>query len=249
MATDAMRPQAVRRHRPLNPASDRVFFVVMIVVLWATVLFGFARTYFLAGMVRAPLPNLLIHIHGAAFTLWMVLLTVQIGLVSAGQVRWHKRLGLTGFGLAVAMVVLGLLAATDALHRGSDGGTGLGAKTFYVIPLTAVLTFAVLVYFAYRTRSRPADHKRLILIATIAIMDAAVGRWPIAILHTQPQLQDVVLLGFLLIVVAYDLLSQHRFQKATLWASALLIVVHLVRVPFGMSPAWQAFATWVAAKS
>jgi hypothetical protein len=83
MATDAMRPQAVLRHRPDNPAWDRIFFAVMAAVLWATVLYGFAKSYFLAGMVEAPLPNRLIHIHGAVFTLWMVLLVVQIGFVSA----------------------------------------------------------------------------------------------------------------------------------------------------------------------
>jgi len=248
VATDAMRQQvAVRRERPANPAWDRVFFCAMIVVLWATVLFGFAKTYFLAGMVRAPLPNLLIHVHGAAFTLWMALLTVQIGLVSARRVAWHKRLGLFGFGLAVAMVALGLLAATDALRR-NVGVNGLDAKTFYVVPLSAVTVFAVLVFFAYRARRQPAAHKRLILIATIAIMDAAVGRWPVAALQRTPQLQDVVLLGFLLLVAGYDLLSLHRIHKATLWASALLIVVHMTRVPFATSPVWQKFATMMSGK-
>ncbi len=150
----------------------------MAVVLWATVLYGFAKTYFLAGMVAAPLPNKLIHIHGAAFTLWMVLLVVQIGFVSAGKIAWHKKLGLFGFGLAVAMLILGALAATDALRRG-DAPPGLTPQTFYIIPLSDMLVFAVLVFFAYRARRRPAAHKRLILIATIGLMDAAVGRWPI----------------------------------------------------------------------
>src|ERR1700730_1851210 len=98
-----MRQQQVVVRRPANPAWDRVFFAAFAVVLWATVLFGFAKTYFLAGMVRAPLPNKLIHIHGAAFTLWMVLLLVQTGLVAIRKVSWHRTLGLAGFGLAVAM--------------------------------------------------------------------------------------------------------------------------------------------------
>ena len=36
--------------------SDDVFFFSMAVVAALTVLVGFARTYFLAGMMRAPLP-------------------------------------------------------------------------------------------------------------------------------------------------------------------------------------------------
>ena len=247
MATDAMRPQVIPRHRPANPASDRIFFAAMAVLLWATVLFGFAKSYFLAGMVRAPLPNKLIHIHGAAFTLWMVLLVLQIGFVSAGKIAWHKKLGLFGFGLAVAMLILGALAATDALRRG-DAPPGLTPQTFYIIPLSDMLVFAVLVFFAYRARRRPAAHKRLILIATIGLMDAAVGRWPIYALQHNPRLQDLVPLAFLLAVMIYDLISQRRIQKATLWASLFIIVVHLTRVPIGLGPVWQRFANHMAAK-
>jgi hypothetical protein len=249
MATNAIpQPVLVRRERPKNPASDRIFFSVFAVVLWATVLYGFAKTYFLAGMVRAPLPNLLIHVHGAAFTLWMVLLVVQIGLVSTGNLAIHKKLGLAGFGLAVAMVILGLLAATDALHRGA-APLHLTPKTFYIVPISSVSVFAVLVFFAYRARRRPAAHKRLILIATIAIMDAAVGRWPIAFFQAHPPAQDLVPFGFLLAVMIYDLVTLHRIQKSTLWASLLLIAVHLTRVPIGFSPLWQSFATLMGGKS
>ena len=79
----------------------------MIVLLWATGLYGFARTYYLAGMVRAPLPNRLIHIHGAIMTLWMVVLLVQVALISARRVKWHMTFGLFGFGLATAMAIIG----------------------------------------------------------------------------------------------------------------------------------------------
>jgi hypothetical protein len=248
MATEAVTRQVVRRDRPANPQWDRMFFAGMAVVMWATVLFGFTKTYFGAGMVTAPLPNLLIHVHGAAFTLWMALLVVQIGLISAKRVQWHKRLGLAGFGLAVAMVVLGVLAATDALRRGS-GPLGLDAKTFYVVPISDMLVFSVLVFFAYRARRRPAAHKRLILIATIALMDAAVGRWPVAYLQANPKMQDLVPLVFVLVVMAYDLVSLRRIQRSTVWASVFLMAVHVARVPFGFTSAWHAFATRMIGKA
>lgn len=248
MATDAMRPQAVvLRERPKNPALDRAFFSGMILLLWATVLFGFAKTYFLAGMVVAPLPNLLIHLHGAAFTLWMALLLVQEALIAGRKITWHKRLGLVGFGLSVAMVVLGVLAATDAMRRGSDGNSGLGPETFYAIPITGILTFAVLVYLAYRDRFRPAAHKRLILIATIAITTAAVARWPVGFIQTNPPSRNFVILAFLLLVVAYDLLSLGRVLKTTIWASVFVMVLLAGAVPLGMTPLWHAFAHGMAA--
>jgi hypothetical protein len=245
MATDAVVRQSVRRERPVNPAWDRIFFSGMAVILWASVLFGFAKTYFLAGMVKAPLPSVLVHIHGAAFTLWMVLLVVQIGLISTKHLKWHKQLGLAGFGLSVAMVVLGLLAATAAMKRGS-APPGLDPKAFYAVPMTGIVTFAAMIYFAYRMRFQPAAHKRLILIATIGITDAAVGRWPVALLQQKPQLQNLVMLGFVLLVVVYDLVSLHRVHKVTVWASAVLMIVLLGAIPLGMTPLWQSFASFMA---
>jgi hypothetical protein len=198
-------------------------------------------------MVAAPLPNLLIHLHGAAFTLWMALLLVQEALIAGRKITWHKRLGLVGFGLSVAMVVLGVLAATDAMRRGSDGNSGLGPETFYAIPITGILTFAVLVYLAYRDRFRPAAHKRLILIATIAITTAAVARWPVGFIQTNPPSRNFVILAFLLLVVAYDLLSLGRVLKTTIWASVLVMVLLVGAVPLGMTPLWHAFAHGMAA--
>lgn len=238
MASAAASPSAVRLYRP-NRTGDRVFFSLMPLLMLAAVLYGFAKTYFLAGMVEAPLPNRLIHLHGAAFTLWMVLLIVQTGLVSTHHVKWHMKLGLFGFGLAVTMVVLGLLAAVDALRRGR-GPLGLDPVSFFVIPVTAILLFSVFTFFAYRERKKPEAHKRLITIATISLMDAAIGRWPIAVLQQHPPLQDFVLFGFLLLIVLYDVFSLHRVSRTTLWASALVVVVHLSRVPVGLSHGWHA---------
>ena len=247
MATDAILPRAVIRTRPANPPSDRIFFSAMIVLLWATVLFGFARTYFLAGMVSAPLPNKLIHIHGAAFTLWMIFLVVQEAFIASRKIKWHKQLGLFGFGLASAMVILGVLAANDALRRGASPH-GIDPNTFYIVPLSAITMFAIMVYFAYKARYKPAEHKRLILIATINIAGAGIGRWPVAALQHTPILQNLVTLSFLLLIVGYDLVSQHKVLKSTLWASLGLLVVQLVRVPIGLTPMWHHFTSFMGGK-
>jgi hypothetical protein len=65
---------------------DDVFFSAMAVLMLVTVFVGFAHTYYLAGIFRAPLPSLIIHVHGAAFSCWMLLLLTQTTLVSAGRV-------------------------------------------------------------------------------------------------------------------------------------------------------------------
>jgi hypothetical protein len=239
MADLAVAPSRVSMHKPSRTA-DRVFFSAMPFVMMAMVLYGFARTYFLVGMVAAPLPNKLIHVHGAVFTSWMILLIVQTALVATKKVKLHMTLGLFGFGLAVAMVVLGTTAAVDALRRG-QGPLGLDAQTFFVIPISGMLLFGTLVFFAYKLRRNTEAHKRLILLATMSLMDAAVGRWQHpAILQRIPPTQDLVILALLLMLVGFDLFNLHRVSKYT-WRGALfVIVVHLVRVPLGYTAAWHA---------
>ncbi|HSY36867.1 MAG TPA: hypothetical protein VK814_14015 [Acidobacteriaceae bacterium] len=242
MADLAVAPFRIHVHKPSRTA-DRIFFSAMPFVMLAMVLYGFARTYFLAGMVAAPLPNKLIHIHGAAFTSWMILLIVQTALVSTKHVKWHMKLGLFGFGLAVAMLVLGLLAAVDAMRRG-EGPLGLDPQTFFVIPITAMLLFGTLVFFAYKLRRNAEAHKRLILIATMALMDAAIGRWQHpAILQRIPPTQDLVMLALLLLLVFYDLFNLRRVSKYTLWGGLFVMAVHLARVPLGHTAAWHAMTS------
>ena len=231
----------VRRPHVPNRMWDRMFFTTMILLLWATILFGFARTYFLAGMVLAPLPDLLIHIHGAAFTLWMILLLVQTTLITTKKIQVHRRLGMFTFGLSVAMVALGLFAAVDALRRHA-APPPLDPRTFFVIPVSDMLAFSVLVFFAYWFRNKPEWHKRIILMATIAIVDAGVGRWPVAILQAKPPLQDLVIPAFIVALVMYDMVSLRRVSKATIWPALWLIVIHLARIPVGQTHWWVSMA-------
>jgi len=247
MATAAPSIAAVTRTRPANPPSDRVFFGLMVLALWATVLFGFSRTYYAAGMIHAPLPDRLIHVHAILMTLWMVLLFVQVALVTARKVVWHRALGAYGFLLALAMVIVGPIAATDSMRRGV-APQGLDPLTFYIVPITAILLFATFVFFAWRARRRPAAHKRLIMLANIEIIGAAVGRWQLHLFQAHPPAQNLVPLAFILAIVAYDLVSQRKVQKATLWGGLLLMVVNLVRVPIGLTAPWHAFATLMLGK-
>ncbi len=245
MSTIAMRPIQSAKQIPTLPGRrfDHLFFSSMAFLMLATVFFGFARTYYLAGVFSAPLPSFIIHLHGAAFTCWILLLVTQTSLVSAGRVDVHRRLGIAGFLLAGLMVILGVLAATDSLVR-SAGPAGRDPKFFYIIPLTDMLIFATLIFFALRSRSNPSTHKRLILVGTVALMIAAIARWPIWG-QRNPIRAALVSYVFLLLLVTYDLWSTRKIHRATIWAGAFLIFVQQIRIPIGRTAAWHAFATWV----
>lgn len=245
MSTITLRPAAPSKPVRGLPGRrfDHLFFPVMAILMLATVFLGFARTYYLAGIFHAPLPSLIVHIHGAAFSCWILLLVTQTSLVSAGQIQTHRRLGIAGFGLACLMVILGVLAATDALVR-QAGPPGGDPRFFYIIPLTDMLIFATLIFFAFRYRSDPASHKRLILVGTVALLIAAIARWPV-LGHRNPVRAALLSYVFLVFLGTYDLWSIRKLHRATMWASAYLIFIQQVRIPIGKTSAWHAFAAWV----
>ena len=239
MATGLIRHQRIRRF-------DNLFFPGMAVLILASVIVGFGPTYYWAGVFKAPLPNLLIHIHGAVFSCWILLLIVQTSLVAAGRVDVHRRLGLLGFGLACLMVVLGLLAATDfQVRHFTTGDLGIRIRAFYAVPLTSMLAFSTLIYFAFRNRLNPAAHKRLILIATIAILDAAFDRWPVPVAWWGHRATSFIcVIPLLLLMMGYDYWSTGEVHRATIWASIFLVVLQQLRDPIGHSVPFQAFAAW-----
>jgi FtsH-binding integral membrane protein len=250
MATVVVRSSSPPRLLSTVPGSryDHLFFSSMAVLMLGTVFVGFAHSYYLAGIFGAPLPSLTIHLHGAAFSCWILLLVTQTSLVAAGRVNIHRRLGIAGFLLACLMVVLGVLAATDSLVRAS-GPRGRDPQFFYIVPLTDMLIFATLILYAFRFRSNPSAHKRLIFIATTALLIAAFGRWPIEMVRGNPVMAGLCSYVFLLFLVAYDLLSMRKVHRATIWAGTFLIFVQQIRIPIGRTAAWHAFASWAQSPS
>jgi hypothetical protein len=241
MATATARPL-------LRVCYDNLFFSGMAGVALVAVLVGFARTYFLAGLFRAPLPNLLVHIHAAAFTLWIILFSAQISLVAARCVDLHRRLGLVGFVLAIVMIVLGTLTASDRLARQvAQPGTETveEVRAFYTVPLGDMLMFSAFVYFGYHNRLQPAVHKRLMLFATLSLLDAGFDRWPVFDLYSLPVVHLICFTPLLLLIIGYDWWSTSKVQRVTIWSAIFMIVVQQTCYPLGHTAGWQSFAAWV----
>ncbi len=226
---------------------DHHFFSAIAVLMLVTVVFGFGPTYYFEGAFRAPLPSTIIHIHGAVFSCWILLLIAQTSLASAGRVDIHRKLGIVGMFMAAAMLVLGVLAATDSLGR-APKIPGRDPLSFYAIPLVSVGAFAALMYFAFRERRNSPAHKRIILVANVALMTAAIARLPFAFVHRKAPIAMLVGYGFILFLLVYDLWSTRKLQRSTIGAAAFLVVAQWGAILFSHTAAWHAFAlaaqTW-----
>lgn len=232
---------------PTPGAYDRMFYSTMAVALALTVVAGFASTYYLPLIGIGPRATLsggpytrLVHLHGALFTGWMVLFVVQTTLVAQRRVSLHRRLGAAGAVLALGMVVVGTRTALQAAARGA-APPGVDALAFLVVPLTDMLLFSGFVGAALLRRRDKEAHKRLMLLAYVSILAAAIARLP-GVLPLGP----LVFFGLSLIFVAagavYDSATRRRVHRVYVWGGTLLAISVPLRLAISGTAAWQAFA-------
>jgi hypothetical protein len=174
------------------------------------------------------------------FTAWVVLFVVQTALVASRRVALHRRLGVAGAALAAAMVVAGTSIAIATAARGS-APPGMDPLAFLAIPLFDMILFGGFVTAALVLRRDKETHKRLMLLAYVSIVVAAIARLP-GILSAGPP--AFFGLSFLFVVAAaiYDFLSRRRVHKVYLWGGALILVSVPVRLAVSGTGAWRALA-------
>ena len=177
------------------------FFTVMPAIILFIVFAGFTRTLFARPVFNpAPIPPYL-YVHGIMLTTWFVWALVQSLLISAGKVANHRKLGTIGAFFAAAVVIAALMASFGSVSRrpfdldapASIMGTGLSGITVAQFRSSVVwgnivnaASFALFVACAVILRKRPQVHKRLMILASISIVEPAlarISRWQIGRAH------------------------------------------------------------------
>jgi len=224
---------------------EHLFFTILPIVMATAVFVGFSRTYYLKSVYGTPELAWLYHVHGAAFTTWLLLLIVQPALVLARRTPLHRQVGWIAVVLVPVMTVLAWLVSVDLGRRGG-GPPGVPSIQFLTVPMATIVVFPAFVAAALYWRGKPEIHKRLMLIATLELVPAGFGRVPV--------LQPFGPLGFfggadlfVLVMMAFDLATRRRVHPATAWGGALLIATQVGRIVLSGTPAWDAFAHWAIA--
>ncbi|HET7924048.1 MAG TPA: hypothetical protein VFL30_04075, partial [Rhodanobacteraceae bacterium] len=95
----------------------------------------------------------------------------------------------------------------------------------------SIAVFAGLVAAAIVLRRHPETHKRLMVLASIAIVGPAlarISRWPIFGGEDSPFI-PVVLLALLLAVIAHDLVRERRVHKATICGVGVIVAAAIAQ--------------------
>ncbi len=228
---------------------DRVFFGGIAVAMAVTVAAGFSSTYYFRFFDGGPRATVsggpftpLVHLHGVLFSAWILLFGVQTALIASRRVAIHRRLGVLGAALAAAMVIVGIATARAAGARGASP-VGVDPLAFLVVPLFDILLFAGFVSAALVRRRNKDAHKRLMILASVSIITAAVARVP-GLNVGNPLVFFGVAFLFVIAGAIYDLASRRRVHAVYVWGGALFALSVPLRLALSGTPLWRTFAEW-----
>jgi hypothetical protein len=205
--------------------------VIMIVV-------GFWPSYFgplLRGETEA---HWFLHLHGAVYMGWMLMLVSQAVLGARGRLKTHRAVGNYGIALGVVVFVLGLIVSFVAPVMTYNAGSRTldEAAGFLLIPLGDMVLFGSLFFpaIAYR-KTNPGLHKRLMILATIAIAFAAIFR--MQALGLPLSIGFVLWFALPVLAMVHDLRTEGRINTVYWWGLIGMIIIAL-RIPFSATETW-----------
>jgi hypothetical protein len=223
------------------------FYPLIAFALAALVVGGFARTYYLRVLFDAPPLTFAVHLHALVFSAWLALFVVQVRLVARHQQRLHRRLGVAGVLLAVAVIVVGIFTALMSVEHPRPRPMGFTELQFLVMPLTSILLFAASVGAALALRRQPELHKRFMLLGMISILGPAVGRL-LGVLGLREHFlfaQTAVAALFVTWALVHDWRQREMLHPVIAVGGPLLVMSWPVRAAIGGSDSWLQAARWL----
>ncbi len=238
-------------------------FYVWMAGIAVAIAFGlFAPTYWLQVPAGTFTGAPLLHLHGLLFSAWVIFFLSQTLLAANGRLESHRTWGMLGIALATAMLFSGFATGIKSMTNGIAGGHADAARAFAIVPLSAIVIFAGLVCAAIMNVKRPETHKRLMLVATLSILQAPLDRIffalhagiapglrpgsgpPPPVQATMPS--GLIAIALILAVVVYDWRTRGKPHNATLISGAIVAAAVFLRAPLGSSAAWQSAANFLA---
>jgi uncharacterized membrane protein YozB (DUF420 family) len=200
MSTSASRRPTIQSH-------SRWFYSAASLSLLVLMFIGFQLFYLqgkaFPGRPLTPPIRTLIILHGCLMTAWMLLAVGQPLLVGTRHKRLHMKLGILGVVLALCIVVAGLRIGIEAARVAPPElhVFGLAPRQFMAVPVVSILVFALLVFVGVLNRRRPEVHRPMMLMASVSLIGAALGRMaPLTALYAGTW-WEVVFTAFLMQVI------------------------------------------------
>lgn len=238
---DDMQPQVL-------PNKRSHYFFAASLIAFAIVLTGFFKTFLVPSFQRTFEAPLVIYLHGGFLFLWSLFFIAQTLLIRK-RFNLHRLLGFSSLVLVGCVVISTMASGVYVMKRDLAAGLGEIAISSLVGTFTTPIVYAAFVVAGIFYRRKPEIHKRLMLLAMIAILWPAFFRFR----HYFPTIQNPELIFTLIIPDSMILL-------AMLWGKLTVKRVHPVYFTAGLalfaenfaeywlfdSPGWRIVAHWLA---
>ena len=207
---------------------------------------GFWPTYFgplVAGTVdKAPI----IHFHAVVYVGWLAIFATQAVLAATGRVAAHMRLGRFAIGYGVLLIAVGLITAFARFAVRVRAGEVAPAQAQLLGPLLDMLVFAPFFAAAIYYRRKPDVHKRLMVVATTALLIAAVGRMPFLGEPRSELLLHSIWLAPILLAMAHDFWRQRNVHPIYVLGLVVLVMEGpLLRAVARDAEPWRSMSGWL----
>lgn len=223
-------------------------YLIVAIALAVLVLVGFARTFYLRYWFDVPPITKLLHAHALVFTAWFALFVVQARFIAKQDYRTHQQVGIAGTVLAALVFVFGLATAIVSASATRPRLLGMTSPQFVIFPVTGILAFGGLVTAAYFYRRRPQIHKRLMMLAMVAVLGPPVARVVMLLDFREHFLaiQTAVSAAFVIACVIADWVRHRTLHPIYLVGGTLLVLLWPFRAWAARTPAWEAVGDWMA---
>lgn len=239
------------------------FFFYMAMWCCLTAFAGFTPTFWLPMTHGAYMASPLITIHGLLFSGWMLFFVLQSWLVAAGRTANHRAAGLFGISLASMMFIFGIIAAIQRARDAAGVGALDAGLAFMILPIWHIAFFATMVALAIINIRRLEWHKRLMLVATISMLDAPLARLffyfvtfhrhmpvPVGLPPHPPVLKgitpwEIAVDLYLLVPILFDWRTRGRPHPAYLYGGGAILALELLEAPLSHTMGWHGMAAWI----
>lgn len=224
------------RKTAIKPRRANIFFVGYALLFPVIALLGFLPSYTAMNAGQFEI-HWLAHVHGAMMSAWLLVYLAQAVLAAVGNFRYHKKLGLFAVGLGVLIwISMGAVSARALIGNPTPIDSFL--FDILLVQLYIMQVFGIFFTWGILVRKKAEEHKRLLFLATLVLMQAALDRIP----FLQAGVLAFIALDVLLLpLFIYDWFKSRRIHKIT-WIGLFVYITSQVLVykTFG-SPAWHDF--------
>jgi len=224
------------------------FFALIALALSVFTIIGFSRTYYFRFLTDLPPLTLLVHLHGAVFTAWLAVFVAQTRLVAANRVDLHMKLGIAAVVIALLVLIIGFLTMAVKANEPRIHPSGLTPAQLTVVGMTSLGMFAAFVGLGIALRRHAAVHKRLMVLAMIAVLTPPSSRVLTLLGLREYWVYLVPLVPALFIgwCAFHDLRRHGRVHPVFAIGGPIIVALWPFRLVIGRSEWYQPIGEWIA---